>query len=60
VPSDPGPEHVPDDQPFGALLFTSDEVKSFLQDLDGNTGSGTDSIPPIILKNCASAFAKPL
>jgi hypothetical protein len=25
-----------------------------------NKGSGPDGIPPIILKNCASAFAKPL
>jgi hypothetical protein len=39
-----------DDPPFGALQFTSDEVESVLQDL----------IPPIILKNCASAFAKSL
>jgi hypothetical protein len=31
-----------------------------LQDLDVNKGSGSDGIPPIILKNCASAFAKPL
>jgi hypothetical protein len=51
VPSDPGPEHMPDDPPFGALQFTSDEVESVLQDLDVNKGSG---IPPIILKNCAS------
>jgi hypothetical protein len=43
VPSDPGPENVSDDPPFGALQ-----------------GSGLDGIPPIILKNCASAFAKPL
>jgi hypothetical protein len=28
VPSDPGPEHVPDDPPFGTLHFTSDEVES--------------------------------
>jgi hypothetical protein len=54
VTSDPGPEHVP---PFGALQFTTDRVKSILQDLDVNMGPG---IPPIILKNCASAFAKPL
>jgi hypothetical protein len=49
VPSDPGPEHVPDDPPFGGVL----------QDLNVNKGSGSDGIPPIILKNCASAFAKP-
>jgi hypothetical protein len=60
VPSDPGPEHVPDDPPFGALQFTSDEVESVLQDLDVNKDSGPDGIPPIILKNCASVFAKPL
>jgi hypothetical protein len=60
VPSDPGPEHLPDDPPFGALQFTPDEVESVLQDLDVNKGSGPDGIPPIILKNCASAFAKPL
>jgi hypothetical protein len=29
-----------------------------LQDLDVNKSSGPDGIPPIILKNCASAFAK--
>jgi hypothetical protein len=60
VPSDPGPEHVREDPPFGALQFTSDEVESVLQDLDVNKGSGPDGIPSIILKNCASAFAKPL
>jgi hypothetical protein len=53
-------EHVPDDPPFGALQFTSDEVESILQDLDVNKGSGLDGIPPFILKNCAPAFAKPL
>jgi hypothetical protein len=60
LPSDPGPERVPDDPPCGALQFTSDEVENVLQDLDANKGSGPDDIPPIILKNCASAFAKPL
>jgi hypothetical protein len=57
VPSDPGSEHVPDDPPFGALQFTSDEVVGVLQDLDVNKGSGPDGITPNILKNCASAFA---
>jgi hypothetical protein len=36
VPFDPGPKHVPDDPPFGALQFTSDEVECVLQDLDVN------------------------
>jgi hypothetical protein len=60
VHSDPGPEHVPDDPPFDALQFTSDEVESVLQDLNVNGGSSLDGIRTIILKNCASAFAKPL
>jgi hypothetical protein len=41
VPSDPWPEHVPDDPPFGTVQFTSDEVKSVLQDLDVNKGSAS-------------------
>jgi hypothetical protein len=60
VPSNSGPEHVPEDPPFGSLQFISDEVESVMQDLDVNKGSGSDGILPIILKNCASAFAKPL
>jgi hypothetical protein len=60
VPSDSGPEHVPYDPPFSVLQFTSDEDESVLQELDVNKGSGSDGIPPIILKNCASVFAKPL
>jgi hypothetical protein len=60
VASDPSPEHVPDESPFGAIQFTSDKVESGLQGLDVNKGFGPHGIPPIILKNCASAFAKPL
>jgi hypothetical protein len=56
MPMMSGPEHVPDDPSLGALQFISDEVESVLQDLDINKGSGPDGIPPIILKNCASAF----
>jgi hypothetical protein len=52
-------KHVPDDTPLGALQFTSDEVESVLQDFEVKKGSSPDGIPPIILKNCASAFAKP-
>jgi hypothetical protein len=40
VPSDPGPEHVLDDPPFGALQFTSDEVESVLQDWDVKKSTG--------------------
>jgi hypothetical protein len=60
VPPDPGLEHVLDDPPFDVLQFTADEVESVLQDLDVNKGSSPDGIQPIILKNCASAIAKPL
>jgi hypothetical protein len=44
VPSDPGPELVPNDPHFGALQFTSDEVECVLQDLDVNKGSEPDGI----------------
>jgi hypothetical protein len=60
VPSDPGPDLVQDDPPFGALQFTVDEVQSVLLELDVGKGAGSDGIPPLILKNCASAFARPL
>jgi hypothetical protein len=60
VPSDPGTDLVQDDPPLGALHFTVDEVQSVLLDLDVSKGTGPDGIPPLILKNCASAFARPL
>jgi hypothetical protein len=40
--------------------FSALQMKHVLQDFDFNKGSGPNCIPPIILKNCASAFAKPL
>jgi hypothetical protein len=60
MPSETGPKHMPDDPPFRALQFISVEFESILQDLGVNKGSSPDGIPPIILKNCSSAFAKPL
>jgi hypothetical protein len=51
---------VQDDPPFGALQFTVDEVQSVLLGLDINKGAGPDGIPPLILKNCASALARQL
>jgi hypothetical protein len=44
-----------DDSPFGALQFTVDELE-----LDVSKGAGLDGILPLILKNCAAAFALPL
>jgi hypothetical protein len=50
MPFDPDPEHVLDNPPF----------ESVLQDLNVIKGFYPDGIPQIILKNCASPFAKPL
>jgi hypothetical protein len=60
VPSDAGPDLVHDDPPFNDLQFTVDEVQSVLFELDVRKGAGPDSIPPLILNNCASAFTSPL
>jgi hypothetical protein len=44
--SDHGPDFVQDGPAFGALQFIVGEIQG--------------DIPPLILKNCASAFARPL
>jgi hypothetical protein len=59
-PSNPGPDDVSDEPPFESLQFTVLEVLNTLLDLDSNNGPGPDCVPPLILKNCASAFALPL
>jgi hypothetical protein len=51
---------VQDDSPFGAVQFTVYGSQSVLLELDVSKGAGSDGIPPLILKNCASAFARPL
>jgi hypothetical protein len=40
------------------VQFTVDEVQSVLLELDVSKGAGPNGIPPFILKNCASAFAR--
>jgi hypothetical protein len=60
VPSDLGPDLVQDDPPFGALQFTVDEVQSVLLELDVSKGASPDGIPPLLPKNCASTFVRPL
>jgi hypothetical protein len=54
---DPGPDFVQDDPPIGALQFTVDE--GVLLELDVIKSAGPDGITPLILKNCAFAFARP-
>jgi hypothetical protein len=49
-----------DDPPFGALQFTVDEVQSVLLELDVSKGVDSESIPLLILNNCAYAFVRPL
>jgi hypothetical protein len=48
---------VQEDPLFGVLQFNMDEVQSVLLELDVNKGAHPDGIPPVILKNCASAFS---
>jgi hypothetical protein len=48
-----------DDSTFDTLQFTVDELQSVLLEPDVNKSVGPVGIPPLILKNCASAFARP-
>jgi hypothetical protein len=54
------PDLMQDNPPFGALQFTVDELQNLLLELDVSKGAGPDGKPTLILKNCASAFARPL
>jgi hypothetical protein len=56
VPSDPGPEHVPYDLPFGVLQCTSDEVENILQDWDANKGSGPDHSEELCICFCKTTI----
>jgi hypothetical protein len=58
VSLDPEPDDVSDESPFGSLQFTVLEAFNALLDLDSNPGQ--EGVPPLILKNCVSAFALPL
>jgi hypothetical protein len=60
VPFDPDPDFVQSDPLFGVFQFTVDEVQSVLLKLDVSKGAGPDNTLPFILKNCESAFARPL
>jgi hypothetical protein len=60
VPSSPGPDLVNDKPPFGLLQFIVSEVENALLELNSSNGLGSNGALPLILKNCASAFALPL
>jgi hypothetical protein len=46
-----------DDPLFGALQFTVNEIQSVLE-LDVSKGAGSNGVPALILKNCASVFER--
>jgi hypothetical protein len=46
LPSDPGPDDVSDEPPYGSLQFTVLEILNALLDLDSNKGPGPDGILP--------------
>jgi hypothetical protein len=54
---DPWFDDVSDQPPFESLQFTVLEVLKALLDLESNKSPDPDGVPPLILKNCASAFA---
>jgi hypothetical protein len=58
VTSDPGPDLMQDDPPFGAFQFSTGTEcfagAGYQQD------AGHDGLPPLLLKSCASAFARPV
>jgi hypothetical protein len=60
VPSDPVPDDVSNEPPFGSLQFTVLEVLNALLELDTNKGPGPDGVPPLFQKGCASALPLPL
>jgi hypothetical protein len=60
VPLSPGPDLGNDEPPIGSLQFTVSDVGNALLELDSSKGPGPYSVPPLILKNCTSAFALPL
>jgi hypothetical protein len=48
---------VNNEPPFDLLQFTVVEVENALLKLDSSKSPCPDDVPPLILKNCASAFA---
>ena len=42
------------------LIVSVDEVKKALSSIDGTKGSGPNSIPPSVIKNCSHSLAQPI
>jgi hypothetical protein len=59
VPSDPGPDLIQDDPPFGALQFTVDEVQNVLLRLDVSKSAGCDDpySEELCIRFCTSTFS---
>jgi hypothetical protein len=54
-PSSLGPDLVNDEPSFGLFQFIVLDVGNTLLEFNSSKGLGADSVPPLILKNCASA-----
>ena len=52
--------HQVHDSSMPDMHLTVEEVRTLLENTDGNTAMGPDGLHPLILKNCAESLAKPI